>query len=167
MIRRVATRFGWLVWALVAHLGAAEPSVGLRFEVDSDNPLAVTLIADAGTTVKVYAGKVVVKTVTAPASGKAFTVVVGRRVAHGAKVSHVERADQATEQLRRGQGADLLMVDYELDIAGLIDGASDGSGDADLRDGEIRGNVVGFRLLRDNRCGRLGFWPGGGGCSVG
>ncbi|MGA0546187.1 sigma-54 interaction domain-containing protein [Brevundimonas sp. VNH65] len=41
-------------------------------------------------------------------------------MAHGAKVQHVERADQATEQLRRGQGADLLMVDYNLDIAGLI-----------------------------------------------
>ena len=26
-------------------------------------------------------------------------------MAHGAKVNHVERADQATEQLRRGQGA--------------------------------------------------------------
>src|SRR5690606_29452868 len=33
---------------------------------------------------------------------------------------HVERADQATEQLRRGQGADLLMVDYRIDIAALI-----------------------------------------------
>jgi len=41
-------------------------------------------------------------------------------MAHGAKVQHVERTDQATEQLRRGQGADLLMVDYNLDIAGLI-----------------------------------------------
>jgi len=41
-------------------------------------------------------------------------------MAHGAKVNHVERADQATEQLRRGQGADLLMVDYKLDIASLI-----------------------------------------------
>ena len=41
-------------------------------------------------------------------------------MAQGAKVNHVERADQATEQLRRGQGADLLMVDYQLDIAGLI-----------------------------------------------
>jgi two-component system response regulator FlrC len=41
-------------------------------------------------------------------------------MAHGAKVTHVERADQATEQLRRGQGADLLMVDYQLDIAALI-----------------------------------------------
>jgi two-component system response regulator FlrC len=41
-------------------------------------------------------------------------------MAHGAKVSHVERGDQATEQLRRGQGADLLMVDYRVDIAALI-----------------------------------------------
>lgn len=41
-------------------------------------------------------------------------------MAHGAKVQHVERADQATEQLRRGQGADLLMVDYRIDIGALI-----------------------------------------------
>ena len=41
-------------------------------------------------------------------------------MAHGAKVHHVERGDQATEQLRRGQGADLLMVDYRIDIAALI-----------------------------------------------
>ena len=41
-------------------------------------------------------------------------------MAHGAKVHHVERGDQATEQLRRGQGADLLMVDYRVDIAALI-----------------------------------------------
>jgi two-component system, response regulator FlrC len=41
-------------------------------------------------------------------------------MAHGAKVSHVERGDQATEQLRRGQGADLLMVDWRIDIAALI-----------------------------------------------
>src|ERR1700760_4406366 len=38
----------------------------------------------------------------------------------GAKVSHVETIAQATHALRAGQGADLLMVDYELDIAGLI-----------------------------------------------
>ncbi|WAC47836.1 sigma-54 dependent transcriptional regulator [Asticcacaulis sp. SL142] len=38
----------------------------------------------------------------------------------GAKVSHVEGCQQALDALRKGQGADLLMVDYELDIAGLI-----------------------------------------------
>ena len=38
----------------------------------------------------------------------------------GAKVSHVETIAAATHALRAGQGADLLMVDYELDIAGLI-----------------------------------------------
>ena len=38
----------------------------------------------------------------------------------GAKVSHVETIEAATHALRAGQGADLLMVDYELDIAGLI-----------------------------------------------
>jgi DNA-binding NtrC family response regulator len=38
----------------------------------------------------------------------------------GARVSHVETCAQATETLRRGQGADLLMVDYDLDIRALI-----------------------------------------------
>ena len=38
----------------------------------------------------------------------------------GAKVSHVETAEAATHALRAGQGADLLMVDYDLDIAALI-----------------------------------------------
>src|SRR5512140_2423810 len=38
----------------------------------------------------------------------------------GAKVSHVETIAAATHALRAGQGADLMMVDYELDIAGLI-----------------------------------------------
>ncbi len=52
-------------------------------------------------------------------SGQLATAVK-MAMAHGAKVQHVERADQATEQLRRGQGADLLMVDYRIDIAGLI-----------------------------------------------
>jgi two-component system response regulator FlrC len=41
-------------------------------------------------------------------------------MAAGAKVAHVETCAQATHALRAGQGADLLMVDYELDIAGLI-----------------------------------------------
>ena len=52
-------------------------------------------------------------------SGQLATAVK-MAMTHGAKVSHVERADQATEQLRRGQGADLLMVDYRIDIAALI-----------------------------------------------
>jgi two-component system response regulator FlrC len=38
----------------------------------------------------------------------------------GAKVAHVETCEAATHALRAGQGADLLMVDYELDIASLI-----------------------------------------------
>ena len=38
----------------------------------------------------------------------------------GAKVAHVETCERATQALRAGQGADLMMVDYELDIAGLI-----------------------------------------------
>ena len=57
--------------------------------------------------------------VVARLSGQ-LAAAVKMAMAHGAKVQHVERADQATEQLRRGQGADLLMVDYNLDIAALI-----------------------------------------------
>jgi DNA-binding NtrC family response regulator len=38
----------------------------------------------------------------------------------GAKVSHVETIAQATQALRAGQGADLLMVDFDLDIRALI-----------------------------------------------
>src|SRR5947207_14320810 len=38
----------------------------------------------------------------------------------GAKVAHVETCEAATHALRAGQGADLLMVDYDLDIAALI-----------------------------------------------
>src|SRR5258708_8556075 len=38
----------------------------------------------------------------------------------GAKVSHVETIAAATHALRAGQGADLMMVDFELDIASLI-----------------------------------------------
>ena len=38
----------------------------------------------------------------------------------GAKVAHVETCAAATHALRAGQGADLLMVDFELDIRGLI-----------------------------------------------
>src|SRR6202012_3234733 len=38
----------------------------------------------------------------------------------GAKVSHVETIEAATHALRAGQGADLMMVDYELDIELLI-----------------------------------------------
>ncbi len=41
-------------------------------------------------------------------------------MAAGAKVAHVETCEAATHALRAGQGADLLMVDYELDIAALI-----------------------------------------------
>jgi DNA-binding NtrC family response regulator len=38
----------------------------------------------------------------------------------GAKVSYVETIEAATQALRAGQGADLLMVDYQLDIRALI-----------------------------------------------
>jgi DNA-binding NtrC family response regulator len=41
-------------------------------------------------------------------------------MAAGAKVSHVETIAAATHALRAGQGADLMLVDYDLDIAALI-----------------------------------------------
>ena len=41
-------------------------------------------------------------------------------MAAGAKVSHVDSSAKATHVLRGGQGADLLMVEYDLDIAALI-----------------------------------------------
>jgi DNA-binding NtrC family response regulator len=38
----------------------------------------------------------------------------------GAKVAHVDTVEQATSALRAGRGADLLLVDADLDIRGLI-----------------------------------------------
>ena len=49
-----------------------------------------------------------------------LSVAVKMAMNAGAKVSHVETTEQATNALRAGQGADLMMVDYGLDIAGLI-----------------------------------------------
>jgi DNA-binding NtrC family response regulator len=49
-----------------------------------------------------------------------LSTAVKMAMSAGAKVSHVETCEAATHALRAGQGADLLMVDYELDIAGLI-----------------------------------------------
>src|SRR5215470_5471539 len=49
-----------------------------------------------------------------------LSAAVKMAMAAGAKVSHVESVAAATHALRAGQGADLIMVDYELDIAGLI-----------------------------------------------
>src|SRR6201996_8948196 len=49
-----------------------------------------------------------------------LSTAVKMAMSAGAKVSHVETIQAATYALRAGQGADLLMVDYELDIAGLI-----------------------------------------------
>src|SRR6201999_2174035 len=49
-----------------------------------------------------------------------LSTAVKMAMSAGAKVSHVETTEAATHALRAGQGADLLMVDYELDIAGLI-----------------------------------------------
>jgi DNA-binding NtrC family response regulator len=50
----------------------------------------------------------------------ALTQAVKLAMSSGAKVAHVETCERATEALRAGQGADLLMVDYTLDIAALI-----------------------------------------------
>ena len=48
-----------------------------------------------------------------------LSVAVKMAMNTGAKVSHVESCEAATHALRAGQGADLLMVDYDLDIAAL------------------------------------------------
>ncbi len=49
-----------------------------------------------------------------------LSTAVKMAMAAGAKVSHVETIAAATHALRAGQGADLLLVDYDLDIAALI-----------------------------------------------
>ncbi|MFZ4605578.1 MAG: sigma-54-dependent transcriptional regulator [Caulobacter sp.] len=49
-----------------------------------------------------------------------LALAVKMAMSAGAKVAHVETVEAATQALRAGQGADLLMVDYDLDIAGLI-----------------------------------------------
>jgi len=49
-----------------------------------------------------------------------LSTAVKMAMSAGAKVSHVETIEAATHALRAGQGADLLMVDYQLDIAALI-----------------------------------------------
>ena len=49
-----------------------------------------------------------------------LAAAVKMAMSQGAKVGHVETCEQATDSLRRGQGADLLMVDYDLDIRALI-----------------------------------------------
>jgi DNA-binding NtrC family response regulator len=49
-----------------------------------------------------------------------ITTAVKMAMSAGAKVAHVETCAAATHALRAGQGADLLMVDYDLDIAALI-----------------------------------------------
>jgi len=49
-----------------------------------------------------------------------LSTAVKMAMSAGAKVSHVETIAAATHALRAGQGADLLMVDYDLDIEGLI-----------------------------------------------
>ncbi|MEI9903981.1 MAG: sigma-54 dependent transcriptional regulator [Asticcacaulis sp.] len=50
-----------------------------------------------------------------------LSVAVKMAMDTGAKVAHVETCTAATDALRKGQGADLLMVDYELDIRSLIE----------------------------------------------
>src|SRR3954465_7844803 len=49
-----------------------------------------------------------------------LSVAVKMAMSTGAKASPVDSVEAATHALRAGQGADLLMVDYDLDIAGLI-----------------------------------------------
>jgi two-component system response regulator FlrC len=49
-----------------------------------------------------------------------LSTAVKMAMATGARVAHVETSHQATNALRAGQGADLMMVDYDLDIAALI-----------------------------------------------
>src|SRR3569833_3826191 len=49
-----------------------------------------------------------------------FTTAAKMAMSAGAKVAHVETCSAATSALRNAQGADLMMVDYELDIASLI-----------------------------------------------
>ena len=49
-----------------------------------------------------------------------LSVAVKMAMSAGAKVAHVETTAAATHALRAGQGADLLMVEFDLDIAGLI-----------------------------------------------
>lgn len=49
-----------------------------------------------------------------------LSAAVKMAMAAGAKVGHVETIEAATHALRSGQGADLLMVDFDLDIASLI-----------------------------------------------
>jgi two-component system response regulator FlrC len=49
-----------------------------------------------------------------------LSTAVKMAMSAGAKVSHVETIEAATHALRAGQGADLLMVDYDLDIVALI-----------------------------------------------
>ncbi len=49
-----------------------------------------------------------------------LSVAVKMAMNAGAKVAHVETIAAATQALRAGQGADLMLVDYDLDIAALI-----------------------------------------------
>jgi DNA-binding NtrC family response regulator len=53
--------------------------------------------------------------------GGQLSVAVRMAMQSGAKVAHVESVAAATQALRAGQGADLLMVDFELDIRALIE----------------------------------------------
>src|SRR5258708_1459369 len=61
----------------------------------------------------------------------------------GAKVSHVETIAAATHALRAGQGADLMMVDYELDIASLIAANEAGRSRVPVVAGGVNAGVAG------------------------
>src|SRR6267378_2774377 len=63
-----------------------------------------------------------------------LSTAVKMAMSAGAKVSHVETIAAATHALRAGQGADLMMVDYELDIAALMAAVADDNRPMVVRD---------------------------------
>jgi hypothetical protein len=54
---------------------------------DKQGRLVLTLKADKKVTIKVYAGKKLVKTAVSPASGKPFTITITKPVKRGVKVT--------------------------------------------------------------------------------
>ena len=78
-----------------------------------------------------------------------LSTAVKMAMSAGAKFSHVESTAAAPHALRAGQGADLLMVDYDLDIAGLI-----AANEAE----RIHVPVVACGVGADPRITRAGTW---------
>jgi len=54
--------------------------------------------------------------------GGQLTLASKMALEKGAKVTQVDNATKALEQLRAGRGADLIMIDQRLDVAGLVAG---------------------------------------------